>query len=41
MMGDNRPSSLDSRDFGPITMRDVVGRVVLRYWPLDMLEVYP
>jgi signal peptidase I len=41
LMGDNRPSSLDSRSFGPVRGDRIIGRVVMRYWPLDQLEIYP
>lgn len=41
VMGDNRPNSLDSRSFGPISGDQIVGRVVLRYWPLDQIALYP
>ncbi len=41
VMGDNRPDSLDSRTFGPISGDDIIGRVVLRYWPLSAIEYYP
>ena len=41
LMGDNRVNSLDSRSFGPIPAGQLVGRVVLRYWPLQQIEVYP
>jgi signal peptidase I len=33
VMGDNRPVSLDSRSFGPIKIREVVGKAWLIYWP--------
>jgi signal peptidase I len=35
LMGDNRESSSDSRSFGPICTRDVIGRAWVRYWPLS------
>jgi signal peptidase I len=41
LLGDNRANSLDSRSFGPIPADQLVGRVVLRYWPIDQVEVYP
>lgn len=33
VMGDNRPRSSDSREFGPITFESVVGQVFYRYLP--------
>jgi signal peptidase I len=41
MMGDNRSVSRDSRSFGPVNADQVIGRVVLRYWPFDVFEFYP
>jgi signal peptidase I len=35
VMGDNRPASQDSRFFGPIDRKLIVGRAWLRYFPLD------
>jgi signal peptidase I len=34
VMGDHRQVSVDSRVFGPIAVSSVIGRGVLRYWPL-------
>jgi signal peptidase I len=34
LMGDDRDSSIDSRDFGPVPVADVVGQVGLRVWPV-------
>lgn len=31
--GDNRDHSSDSRAWGPVEYRDIVGRVFFRYWP--------
>ncbi|MGH9298561.1 MAG: nickel-type superoxide dismutase maturation protease [Acidimicrobiales bacterium] len=33
VLGDNPSASRDSRHFGPVSRRDVVGRVVYRYHP--------
>jgi len=33
VMGDNRPRSSDSREFGPITQASVIGQVFYRYFP--------
>jgi signal peptidase I len=35
VMGDHRSASADSREFGPIDVSTVLGRALLRYWPLD------
>lgn len=35
VLGDNRPHSSDSREFGPIGKDTIVGRAVVRYWPLS------
>lgn len=40
VLGDNRPSSLDSRYFGPISDKVIVGRVWVRGWPLDRWTVF-
>jgi len=37
VMGDNRGDSQDSRFFGPVPLRDIVGRAVLRWWPVTRL----
>jgi len=34
VLGDNRGSSFDSRRFGPISRSSVVGRAVVKVWPL-------
>ncbi len=33
VMGDNRNHSQDSRVFGPVEMKFVIGEALLRYWP--------
>jgi len=39
VLGDNRLGSWDSRHFGFISVQQVVGKVDLRYWPLDEMDV--
>ena len=34
VLGDNRPSSYDSRSFGPVPVDRLDGRAVLVYWPV-------
>ncbi|TMC52474.1 MAG: signal peptidase I [Chloroflexi bacterium] len=36
-MGDNREASSDSRSFGPQPYSRIIGKVILRFWPLDRL----
>jgi len=40
VMGDNRSDSQDSRFFGPIHKDLIVGRVVVKIWPLTSLHIY-
>ncbi len=41
VMGDHREVSEDSRAFGPIPISSVIGRAVVRYWPLADFGVIP
>lgn len=40
VLGDNRLDSWDSRYFGFISLDQVVGKVDLRYWPLNEVNVH-
>ncbi|MFJ2442712.1 signal peptidase I [Streptomyces sp. NPDC087658] len=33
LLGDNRRGSVDSREFGPVPVERLTGRVLLRWWP--------
>jgi signal peptidase I len=37
MMGDNRGGSCDSRSWGAVPRANLIGPVVVRYWPLDRI----
>jgi len=39
VMGDNRPRSSDSREFGPITQESIIGQVFYRYFPATKMGV--
>lgn len=40
VLGDNRAFSYDSRIFGPIKKTAVIGRVLLRAWPVSEITLY-
>lgn len=39
-LGDNREFSSDSRSFGPQPDSRIIGKVILRFWPLDRLRFF-
>lgn len=41
VMGDNRPNSSDSRVWGPLPAKDIIGRVDVRLFPLSMSGFFP
>lgn len=38
VLGDNREFSYDSRRFGPIKKENIIGRALIRLWPVSSLE---
>lgn len=40
VMGDNRNSSKDSRNFGPVNKSFIIGKVLLRGWPFDRAGLF-
>lgn len=40
VLGDNRNSSKDSRSFGPVDKKLITGRVLLRGWPFNRIDIF-
>lgn len=40
VMGDHRNVSKDSRYFGYVKKSAIIGKVVLRYWPLNKVQTF-
>ena len=40
VMGDNRTQSSDSRTFGAVPDSNIIGKVILRFWPPDRLDFF-
>ncbi len=41
VLGDNRPNSSDSRDFGFVDKSEVIGQAFFRYWPSSSIGLIP
>ncbi len=40
VLGDNRNSSNDSHAWGFVLIKDVIGKALLRYWPISKVEIF-
>lgn len=40
VLGDNRDASLDSRTFGPISRKLIVGKTWIRAWPVGQFKIF-
>lgn len=40
VMGDNRNGSRDSREIGPVPIENIVGKVFLRFYPIDKIKIF-
>jgi len=40
VLGDNRTQSSDSRTFGSVPVTNIIGKVILRFWPPDRLVFF-
>ena len=39
LVGDNRPGSSDSRDYGTVPIKNIYGKVIVRVWPVTQFNI--
>lgn len=39
VLGDNRENSTDSRNFGLVSKKDIIGKTIIRFWPLNKFKL--
>ena len=40
VLGDNRQNSMDGRDIGLIKKSDIIGKIALRFWPINRFKLF-
>lgn len=40
VLGENRTDSLDSRYFGPVNVKNIIGKLVLRIYPFNTIKIF-
>ncbi len=40
VLGDNRLQSNDSKNWGPVPLENIIGKVFVSYWPLSEIEAF-